>query len=74
MVTNIEVSRVQFRRDEFVNQLRQIGIEIAKTAQHLEVLKSQEIATKGAIAGLDEIIGGDVSYGCPPSGVDKEVH
>lgn len=70
---NIEIARVQFRRNELANQFQQIGIQIAKTAQHLEVLKAQEVATKGAIVGLDEIINADASYGIPPSVVDRDV-
>ena len=73
MADIIEVSRVQFRRDELVNQLQQVGIQIAKTAQQLEALKTKEVATKGAIAGLDEILNADASYGQPPSVVDKHV-
>jgi len=67
----INIQHIQFRRTQLATQLQDIAIQIARAAQQLEQLKVQEIATKGAIAGLDEIITSPTTYGQPTSVVDK---
>ena len=69
----ILIQNIQFRRNQLATQLQEIGFQLSRTAQQLEALKTQEVATKGAIAGLDEILSTPDTYGKPTSMVDTQV-